>query len=146
MDPGRARQNSLATAGTNFTKPGGQNEVDPCRMIKSYARTLFGPVIVTRHKIHDVALGRHHAPQYTAQGWYHEIYDSSSGQPKQTKTETSQNQNKCLRKAKAGAKTFILAETHCFGQTNVWASQFILCPSFFLFKLTENSTNTTGTC
>ena len=27
-DPGRARQNSLATAGTNFTKPGAQNKGD----------------------------------------------------------------------------------------------------------------------
>ena len=30
MDPGRARQNSLATAGTNFTKPGAYNKVDIC--------------------------------------------------------------------------------------------------------------------
>ena len=29
-DPDGARQNSLATAGTNFTKPGAQNKVDPC--------------------------------------------------------------------------------------------------------------------
>ena len=29
-DPGRARQNSLATAGTNFTKPGAQKKVDLC--------------------------------------------------------------------------------------------------------------------
>ena len=29
-DPGRARQNSLATAGTNFTKPGAQNKGDIC--------------------------------------------------------------------------------------------------------------------
>ena len=29
-DPGRARQNSLATAGTNFTKPGAQNIGDLC--------------------------------------------------------------------------------------------------------------------
>ena len=29
-DPGRARQNSLATAGTNFTKPGAQNKGDLC--------------------------------------------------------------------------------------------------------------------
>ena len=28
--PGRARQNSLATAGTNFTKPGAQNKGDLC--------------------------------------------------------------------------------------------------------------------
>ena len=27
-DPGRARQNSLATEGTNFTKPGARNKVD----------------------------------------------------------------------------------------------------------------------
>ena len=27
-DPDRARQNSLATAGTNFTKPGAQNKED----------------------------------------------------------------------------------------------------------------------
>ena len=27
-DPGRARQNSLATAGTNFTKPGAHNRGD----------------------------------------------------------------------------------------------------------------------
>ena len=32
-DPGRARQNSLATEGTNFTKPGAQNKVDPCMAI-----------------------------------------------------------------------------------------------------------------
>ena len=32
-DPGRARQNSLATAGTNFTKPGAQNkEISVVRM------------------------------------------------------------------------------------------------------------------
>ena len=30
-DPGRARKNSLATAGTNFTKPGAQNKGDLCR-------------------------------------------------------------------------------------------------------------------
>ena len=30
-DPGRARQNSLATAGTNSTKPGAQNKGDLCR-------------------------------------------------------------------------------------------------------------------
>ena len=29
-DPGRAKQNSLATAGTKFTKPGAQNKVDLC--------------------------------------------------------------------------------------------------------------------
>ena len=29
-DPGRVRQNSLATTGTNFTKPGAQNKVYPC--------------------------------------------------------------------------------------------------------------------
>ena len=29
-DPGRARQNSLATAGTNFTKSGAQNKGDLC--------------------------------------------------------------------------------------------------------------------
>ena len=29
-DPGRARQKSLATAGTNFTKPGAQNKGDLC--------------------------------------------------------------------------------------------------------------------
>ena len=29
-DPGRARQNSVATAGTNFTKPGAQNKGDLC--------------------------------------------------------------------------------------------------------------------
>ena len=29
-DPGRASQNSLATAGTNFIKPGALNKVDPC--------------------------------------------------------------------------------------------------------------------
>ena len=28
-DPGSARQNSLATAGRNFTEPGAQNKVDP---------------------------------------------------------------------------------------------------------------------
>ena len=32
-DPGRARQNSLATAGTNFTKPGAQNKGDLCTVI-----------------------------------------------------------------------------------------------------------------
>ena len=31
-DPGRARQSSLATAGTNFTKPGAQNKGDLCRV------------------------------------------------------------------------------------------------------------------
>ena len=29
-DPGRARQSSLATEGTNFTKPGAQNKEDLC--------------------------------------------------------------------------------------------------------------------
>ena len=29
-DPGRARQNSLATAGTYLTKPGAQNKGDLC--------------------------------------------------------------------------------------------------------------------
>ena len=29
-DPGRARQSSLVTAGTNFTKPGAQNKGDLC--------------------------------------------------------------------------------------------------------------------
>ena len=29
-DPGRARQKSLTTAGTNFTKPGAQNKGDLC--------------------------------------------------------------------------------------------------------------------
>ena len=33
-DPGRARQNSLATAGTNFTKPGAQNKGDLCSCIR----------------------------------------------------------------------------------------------------------------
>ena len=32
-DPGRARQNSIATAGTNFTKPGAQNKVDLCQAL-----------------------------------------------------------------------------------------------------------------
>ena len=32
-DPGRARQNSLATAGTNFTKPGAHNKGDLCMFI-----------------------------------------------------------------------------------------------------------------
>ena len=31
-DPGKARQNSLATAGTNFTKPGAQNKGDLCTL------------------------------------------------------------------------------------------------------------------
>ena len=31
-DPGRARQKSLATAGTNFTKPGAHTKVDLCRV------------------------------------------------------------------------------------------------------------------
>ena len=30
-DPGRARQKSLATAGTNFTKPGAHNKGDLCK-------------------------------------------------------------------------------------------------------------------
>ena len=30
--PGRARQNSRAAAGTNFTKPGAQNKGDLCRV------------------------------------------------------------------------------------------------------------------
>ena len=32
-DPGRAKQNSLATARTNFTKPGTQNKGDLCTEI-----------------------------------------------------------------------------------------------------------------
>ena len=32
-DPGRARQNSLATAGTNFTKPEAQKKGDLCRYL-----------------------------------------------------------------------------------------------------------------
>ena len=32
-DPGMAKQNSLATAATNFTKPGAQNKGDLCRSI-----------------------------------------------------------------------------------------------------------------
>ena len=32
-EPGRACQNSLATAGTNFTKPGAQNKGDLCTTI-----------------------------------------------------------------------------------------------------------------
>ena len=32
-DPGRARQNSLATAGTNFTKPAAQNKGDFCNCL-----------------------------------------------------------------------------------------------------------------
>ena len=35
-DPGRARQNSLATAGTNFTKPGVQNKGDLCRRATTF--------------------------------------------------------------------------------------------------------------
>ena len=33
-DLGRARQNNLATAGTNFTKPGAQNIGDLCSCIR----------------------------------------------------------------------------------------------------------------
>ena len=36
-DPDRARQNSLATAGTNFTKPGALNKGDLC-MLKTDMR------------------------------------------------------------------------------------------------------------
>ena len=32
-DPGRAKQNSLATAVTNFTKPGAQNKGDLCNLM-----------------------------------------------------------------------------------------------------------------
>ena len=38
-DPGRTRQNSLATAGTHFTKPGAQNKVDPCIVQRQTAVT-----------------------------------------------------------------------------------------------------------
>ena len=34
-DPGRTRQSSLATAGTNFTKPGAQNKGDLCTFMAS---------------------------------------------------------------------------------------------------------------
>ena len=41
-DPGRAKQNSLATAGTNFTKPGGaQNKVDLCTGVNFMVRSRF---------------------------------------------------------------------------------------------------------
>ena len=40
--PGRAGQNSLATAGTNFTKPGAQHKVDLCILRpRQYWSTLF---------------------------------------------------------------------------------------------------------
>ena len=65
------------------------------------------------------------------------VWDNCSGQPKQSEAKICRNQNKCLRKAEASAKTeasaetFISAEIHCFGQTIVSASQFILFPSLF---------------
>ena len=37
-DPGRARRNILATAGTNFTKPGAQNKGDLCRSVVKRVR------------------------------------------------------------------------------------------------------------
>ena len=42
-DPGRARRNSLATAGTNFTKPGAHNKGDLCMFVMSDSRlcTLY---------------------------------------------------------------------------------------------------------
>ena len=39
-DPGRVRQNSLATAGTNFTKPGAHNKGDLCRL-PTYRYQIF---------------------------------------------------------------------------------------------------------
>ena len=41
-DPGRVRQNSLDTAGTDFTKPGAQNKVDRC-MVPSILNSLSWP-------------------------------------------------------------------------------------------------------
>ena len=40
-DPGRARQNSQATAGTNFTKPGAHSNVDLCKGCLSYPDRVF---------------------------------------------------------------------------------------------------------
>ena len=40
-DPGRAKQNSLATAVTNFTKPGAQNKVDPGTKITYYIQISY---------------------------------------------------------------------------------------------------------
>ena len=37
-DPGRARHNSLVTAGTNFTKPGAQNKIDLCSVLRCRLR------------------------------------------------------------------------------------------------------------
>ena len=45
-DPGKARQNSLATAGTNFTKPGAHNKVHLCTMVQiSGKRFIESPAI-----------------------------------------------------------------------------------------------------
>ena len=44
-DPGRARQNSLATAGANITKPGAHNKGDLCTISKYTilaTRSMFG--------------------------------------------------------------------------------------------------------
>ena len=40
-DPGRTRQNSLATAGTNFTKPGAHNKGDLCNKSAKWASILL---------------------------------------------------------------------------------------------------------
>ena len=50
-DPGRARQSSLATAETNFTKPGAQNKGDPCIIWLSVAVVGDSQIIsgCTRH-------------------------------------------------------------------------------------------------
>ena len=46
-DPGRARQNSLATAGINFTKPEAQNKVNPVNPCKfGENKTQFLPGLV----------------------------------------------------------------------------------------------------
>ena len=41
-DPGRARQNSLAKAGTNFTKPGAQNKGNLCSFDRLTEMVLGG--------------------------------------------------------------------------------------------------------
>ena len=61
---------------------------------------------------------------------------SSSGQQKQAKNKTGQNENKCLRKAKASAKTYSSAKKRLFWpkylfftKMSVLANEFILGPS-----------------
>ena len=48
-DPGRARQNSPATAGTNFTKPGAHNKGDLCTMGVSFVPFCLYPKMRSIH-------------------------------------------------------------------------------------------------